>query len=189
MNSLKEKILEDIENEISPKRFKHIMGVSETAVKLAKIHGGDESVCEIAGLLHDIAKEKPLNEMQELTKGINLPDKVLLSRALLHGPAGAVLSKERYGISEEIYNACFYHTFGRENMTLTEKIIFVADMIEPGRDFEGLESIRKTAKTNIDRAVIDCINQTLHYLLRNDKDIFEETVKTRNFYLKNMEKK
>ena len=186
--NLEEEILSKLKTLVSEKRMKHILGVAETARQLAKIFGGSEEKVILSAYLHDIAKEFTLDEMNNLTKDLKLPAEVRNSKALLHGPAGAEYAKKHFNIDDEVYNACFYHTFGRENMSLTEKIVFVSDMIEPGRDFPNLEELRKTAQENIDKAVVMCIDSTISFLTKNKKYIYEDTLKTRNFYIKNMEK-
>ena len=182
-----ENIKENLKTRVSEKRYNHSAYVAETAVKLAKIYGANEVDACISGWIHDISKELTVEEMKDLTKNLPLDDEVLKSRALLHGPAGAEYAKKVYGISDDVYNACFYHTFGRCDMSLLEKIVFVSDMTEPSRDFDGVEILRKIAEDDIDKAVIACINQTLGFLISKNRTIYAKTVETRNFYLKNME--
>lgn len=181
-------IKQDLKSRVSEKRFRHSENVAKTAERLAEIYGANKEDAVLAGWLHDISKEIPLVKMQELAENLDLDEEVFLSSSLLHGPAGAVYSKNIYGINDDVYNACFYHTFGRCGMSLLEKIIFVSDMTEETRNFEGVETLRKISEENIDKAVVACINQTLGFLISKNKNIYEKTVIVRNFYLKDMEK-
>ncbi len=178
-----EKIISDLKKRLSPKRFAHTKGVAETAAELAQIFGGDKEKVYIAGLLHDMAKELSIEEMNVLTQNLDIDLYMRSSKALLHGAAGAVLAKRTFDIDEEIYNAIFYHTTGRENMTLTEKIIFVSDMAEPSRKFEGIESLRQIMLTDIDDAVVTAADLTLKYLIENKKNIYPLTVISRNYII------
>ena len=179
-----EKIREELNSKLSEKRFSHTVGVAETAVSLAEIFGGDTKKVYIAGLLHDMAKELTLEEMNNLTQDVEIDSYVRTSKALLHSAAGAILAKQVFDIDDEIYNAIFYHTTGRENMTLTEKIIFVSDMAEPSRKFTGIEKLREIMLTDIDEAVITAADLTLSYLIENRKNIYPLTVISRNYIIK-----
>ena len=173
-----------IKERLSAKRFDHSKGVAKCAEKLADCYKADRTGAYIAGLLHDCAKELPLEEMISLTKGVDLEPMVFESKNLLHGPAGAVLAKKHFDITDDIFDACFYHTVGKENMTLLTKIIFLADMIEPSRNFEGVEEIRKLAFEDVDRAVVLAIDTTLKFLVKKGAKIYPGTIKARNFLIK-----
>ena len=147
---------------------------------LADCWGADTDYALAAGYLHDIAKEITLEEMNELTKHLDIDKRVRISRSLLHGAAGAQYAKKELDIPQEIYYACFYHTMGNVNMTLLEKIIFVSDMAEEGRDFPHATQIRETAKTDLDMAAVMCVDSTLKYLIEKGLYIHPDTVKTRN---------
>ena len=179
-----EKIREELKSKLSEKRFAHTVGVAETAVKLAEAFGGDTKKVYIAGLLHDMAKELTLEEMNNLTQDIEIDSYMRTSKALLHGAAGAVLAKQTFDVDDEIYNAIFYHATGRENMSLTEKIIFVSDMAEPSRNFKGIEKLREIMLSDLDDAVITAADLTLSYLIENRKNIYPLTVISRNYIIK-----
>lgn len=183
MNYMTDKIISDLTKSLSQKRFLHTKGVAQTALQLAEIYGADKEKVYIAGLLHDMAKELSLEEMNALTENLDIDSYMRSSKALLHGPAGAVLAKNTFDIEEEIYNAVFYHTTGRENMTLTEKIVFVSDMAEPSRTFNGIEKLRQIMLTDIDDAVVEASDLTLKYLIENKKNIYPLTVISRNYII------
>ncbi len=177
-------IINTIKEKLSEKRFKHCENVAKEAVKLAKIYGADEKKAYLAGYAHDAAKELTLEQMNELTLHLDLDDHIRSSKALLHALAGACWLKKTFNIDEDVYNACFYHTMGRPDMSLLEKVVFVADFIEPGRNFEGIDEIRSLAYKDIDVSIVKEIDSTLEFLMRNNKKIYYKTVLTRNFYLK-----
>ena len=180
---MNEKIISDLKKRLSQKRLSHTQGVAETAVKLAKIYGADEEKVYIAGLLHDMGKELSLEEMNTLTENLDIDSYMRSSKALLHGPAGAVLAKKTFNIDKETYSAIFYHTTGKEDMTLTEKIVFVSDMAEPSRTFEGIENLRQIMLKDIDDAVVEAADLTLKYLIENKKNIYPLTVISRNYII------
>lgn len=179
-----DEIIEILKGKLSEKRFCHSKNVAEVSVNLAKHYKADEDMAYLAGFAHDIAKEISLDEMNELTLHLDMDSHIRSKEALLHGPAGACLLKKLFNISEDIYNACYYHTMGRENMTMLEKIIFIADYIEPSRNFKGVEEIRRLAYEDLDRAIVVAINSTLDFLVKNNKRIYYKTILTRNFYIK-----
>ena len=176
-------IIEYVKNNLSEKRFTHIKGVAETAKNLALVYGENPLYAEMAGYLHDIAKEISLEEMNELAKDIELGEDIRSSKAMMHAVAGAQLVDKLFDIPEEVYFACYYHTTGREKMTTLEKIVFLSDMIEPSREFTGLEEIRALAKTDLNRAVLASLNSTIRHLVETDKKIHYPSIKTRNFLL------
>lgn len=174
---------------LKPKRYIHTMGVYETALKLAQKYGADIEKTAIAALLHDCAKNIPLHEMIEICGqfGIVLLDHERQSSALLHGKTGAVLSKIRYQIEDqEIYDAIYFHTTGKPDMSLILQIIFVADYIEPGRtSAPNLDILRKLAFVDLNQATALILKDTLDYLKNGkDKNIDEMTAKSFAFYQK-----
>lgn len=168
---------------LSEKRFIHTKGVAETSKDLAKFYGENPLYAEMAGYLHDIAKEHTLEQMNELTKDLSLDETIRCSKAMMHAIAGATLAKNLFEIPEEVYYACYYHTTGRENMTTLEKIVFLSDMIEPSREFSGLDEIKALAKTDLSKAVLASLNSTICHLVKTNKKIHYPSIKTRNFLL------
>jgi len=137
------------------KRHKHILGVEETAVKLANLWGADPELARRAGILHDCTKYLPLAEHLSICEaaGIELDDMERASAKLLHSKSGAAIAKKVYGQPEEVYWAIFWHTTGRADMTLLEKIVYLADYMEPNRDFEGVDRLRELCYTDLDAAL------------------------------------
>lgn len=141
-------ITQQVKSMLSPERFKHSLGVMETAAKLAAHYGADTQKARIAGILHDCAKNIPKNQALSICEqeGVVLKDICYAEKGLIHSYLGAHLAKTRFGINDiEILDAIYYHTTGHKNMTLLTKIIYLADMIEPGRTIAGTEPLRVQA--------------------------------------------
>lgn len=137
---------------LSPKRLLHTLNVALYAGRLAKIHGADIDKAIIAGVLHDCAKELPIDVQREYAESIsgNLFD----NEKLYHSPAGAYMAENRYRIKdEEILNSILYHTTGHGSMTLLEKIVFLSDKLEPARTYTDLSEMRSASKSDIDKAM------------------------------------
>lgn len=174
---------EDLQKRLSPKRFTHSLGVAKTAVLLARQYGVDEETAYIAGLAHDCAKELPLPIMQQVVNeaGLLIDPYMLASTALLHGAAGAVVAANRYGIDDEdILEAIRVHTTGKVGMTALEKIIFLADYIEPSRTYPAVTAIREATKEGLNQGVLAGYNSTISLLIRQNSSIYFKTVLGRN---------
>lgn len=139
-------------------RTRHVAGCEYEAVRLAKRWGADENDAREAGILHDITKKLDLNSQLILCGKYGIMTDMVESKdsKLLHSKTGAALARDCFGVNDSVYGAIFWHTTGRAGMTLLEKIIYLADYIEPTRDFDadGLEKLRKQAYTDIDAAVL-----------------------------------
>ncbi|MEI5905767.1 bis(5'-nucleosyl)-tetraphosphatase (symmetrical) YqeK [Bacillus spongiae] len=172
-----------VKAQLTPKRYQHTLGVLETAVSLSKTFGVKEKEAELAAIFHDYAKFRPKKEMKAiLIKEKEDPRLLDYNEELWHAPVGAYLVKEEAGITEDtILKAIRYHTSGRPNMTLLEKIIYVADYIEPGRDFPGVGEARKLAEKDIDQALLFALKNTMTYLLLKGAPIFPETFEAYNY--------
>lgn len=178
-----DEIRKAVKEKISESRFKHVLGVVETAKMLANLYNEDIEKAKIASVLHDIAREYTIDEMERLCAyyGYKLEDNIIKDPALLHSKIGAILAKDVYGICDcDILNAISYHTTGRRNMTMLEKIVFIADYIEPSRNFEGLENIRKLAFRDVDRAVFEALENSIKHLIDKKSFIHMDTLDARN---------
>lgn len=171
------------------KRYEHTLGVADTAACLAMCYGEDIQRARITGMLHDCAKCLPDDEIlkQCEKRGLIITETQRKMPFLLHGMLGACYAKERYGVTdEEMLHAIEFHTTGHPNMTLLEKIIFLADYIEPGRkQIPGLDFIRSTAFTDLDRAIYQTLKNTLKYLMSEENqtsEIDEMTEKSYAYY-------
>ncbi|MFY4774852.1 bis(5'-nucleosyl)-tetraphosphatase (symmetrical) YqeK [Metabacillus sp. RGM 3146] len=176
------KALEIVKEHLTEHRYKHTVGVMETAIKLSDKYGGDTKKAETAAIFHDYAKFRPKEEMIEIIKEQDMKkDLLLYNGELWHAPAGAYLVQKEAGINDpEILDAIRYHTSGRKGMSLLDKIIFVADYIEPGRHFPGVEEARKLAEKNLDEALILALKNTIVFLLKKNQAVYPDTIETYN---------
>ncbi|TWK45944.1 hypothetical protein CHCC20331_0848 [Bacillus paralicheniformis] len=171
-----------MQEQLTEQRYIHTVGVMETAVKLAERFGADVKKAEIAAIFHDYAKFRPKEEMKQIILNGGGPLEVLdFHHELWHAPAGAALVKTEVGITDEdILSAIRFHTSGRPNMTLLEKVIYVADYIEPGRRFPGVEEVRTLAEEDLDLALIQALKNTMTFLISKNQAVYPETVATYN---------
>lgn len=182
------KLRKEISKVQDGKRYEHTLSVAYTAANLAACHGGDVEKALIAGILHDCAKSMPDHKLLDCCEKHHLP----ISReerkkpSLLHAKVGSHLAHKKYKVADQdILNAICYHTTGRPQMSLLEKIIFVADYMEPGRrQAPRLEQIRRTSFTDLDQAVLMILEDTLAYLRESSSVIDKTTQETYNYYLK-----
>lgn len=168
-----------------PARYWHSISVALTAVNLASIHGADADDCLIAGLLHDFSKCVPKDQMFiECEKhGVKLSEEDRNAVGCVHGFLGAKVCKDLFGISDAIYDAIYFHTCGRPDMNILEKIIYIADFIEPLRKFrDKVTHIRKLAYTDIDKAIVLASEMNLEFLRVRNLFIHSNTIKTLEFY-------
>ncbi len=185
MQSIDE-IIEWLKKNLNEKRFAHTMGVAQTAQSLAEKWGANTQDAFLAGLVHDCAKEVPLDKTIELLEqdGVKLGEMEKRSPGILHAPLGAILARDIFGIAnEDVLSAVRYHTTGRENMTLLEKIVYVADFIEPNRPYKEAEIIRLIAEEDIDKAVLCETDMVIKFNIDKGRFIHTDTIKTRNYFL------
>ena len=168
-------------------RYQHSMGVCSEAVKMAERYGVNTDKAYLAGLLHDCAKGFDNEKQLELCKkcGLELDEVTLACPAVIHAPLGAEVAKREYGIDdEEILDAIRYHTVARAKMTDLDKIIYIADMIEPMRSFDGVEELREAAYKDLDTAFIMALRQSMEFNLKKQNVIHPATLEAWNYILK-----
>ena len=167
---------------MNPRRFQHTLGVRREAVRLACLHGVDIQRSALAGLLHDCAKGMQARDMALIAQEHHLveDENMLSSGAMLHGPVGAYLARQQFGVrDEEILNAIRSHTIGRPGMTKMELCIFVADATEAGReDYEGLPQIRRLADRSLAAAALLSMRLTQRFLARTHRPFFPVVLDT-----------
>jgi predicted HD superfamily hydrolase involved in NAD metabolism len=171
---------------LKPKRYLHSLGVQFTCASLAMRYECDIMKAQVAGILHDVAKYYDDSEQISRCEQNNIPisDVEREHPYLLHGKLGAFYAKTEYGVvDEEILGGIAYHTTGKPGMTDFEKIVFLADYIEPSRKMiPGLTEIRKLAFENLDLAVYTTLHNTLNYLKSNGQTIDNTTVEAYEYY-------
>lgn len=182
-----------LKEDLKPKRFRHTIGVVETAVCLAQKWGCDPVKARIAALLHDCAKYTDTESKRAICAkyGVQITTTESANPELLHAKAGALVAHERYGIDDkEILSAIYYHTTGKPDMTLLEQIIFVADYIEPGRNHsEKLPEYRQLAMNDLNLVTAKILKDTVKYLKKQqEKDVIidPQTNEAYEFYKKYM---
>ncbi len=174
---------------ITEKRYRHSLGVRDTAIKLARRYGCSIDKAEIAALLHDVARDLPKSELKRILDVDDPPEDAqpdcCMGIPLLHARAGKLIAKKHFGIhDEEILRSIALHTTGGASMNLLDKVIFVADFIEPGRKFRGVKTARLLAFQNIDTCMQFILRFMLRHLLKRGKRICEDTLRAYNEYVK-----
>lgn len=181
--------LKIVKEQLNEKRYEHTIRVTDTAVALAKRYGADLKKTELAGALHDYAKYRSLDEMRHIIQYdeyINT-DFLDYGEALWHAPAGAHLVHTEAGIDDaDILQAIAYHTTGRAEMSQLEKVIFLADYIEPGRDFPGVDDVRERAQSSLESAIAMALRNTIQFLLEKEQKVYPLTMKAYNAYVGQM---
>ncbi len=171
-----------------PGRFVHTLGVQYTSACLAMRWGADVEQAQMAGLLHDCAKHMKPEKLLEKSRhyGLNISGAQKRNPFLLHGQVGACIARDKYQITDEaVLGAIRWHTTGRPEMTLLEKIVFTADYIEPNRNkAPNLAQLRQMSFENLDLAVYEILQQTLDYLKDGAQEIDETTELTLQYYKK-----
>lgn len=190
------KFRKEMEKVLEPKRYEHTLSVAYTAANLAAVYGADVETALVAGMLHDCAKCLGYKKQISLCKKNHVQLSELESKKnspLLHAKAGSILAREKYGITDEdILNAIAYHTTGRPNMSLLEKIIYIADYIEPKRRHikrsanelqdDRLTQIRRIAYQSLDETLCSILGDSLAYLEEKGGPIDHMTQETYEYY-------
>jgi predicted HD superfamily hydrolase involved in NAD metabolism len=181
--------LKVVKEQLTEHRYQHTLGVMETAITLAKQYGADVKKAELAAIFHDYAKFRPKDEMKNIIISQGFPEDLLAFNAeLWHAPVGTYLVETEVGITDrDILDAICYHTSGRPGMTLLEKIIYLADYIEPGRHFPGVEEVREMAKENLDKAVLKAVQNTISFLMKKNQTVYPDSFYTYNDLVKKLE--
>ncbi len=162
---------------VRQKRVPHIRGTEEEAMRLAQHWGADVKLAQRAAILHDCTKYLELEPHKALCAkyGVELDELEQRAVKLLHSKTGACIAKYVFGEPDEVYEAIFWHTTGKADMTLLEKIIYMADYIEPNRDFEGVEEMRALAYSNLDKAMLMGIDSTVEDMQQRGNPIHKNT--------------
>lgn len=183
MNKMKD-IQNKLINDIGEKRFKHSLRVAETAVKLADNYGLDPKKAYLAGLIHDCAKYNEEAYIKKYNIDFSIYPVSSIKDPVLHSFLGAEVAKKVYNIYDrDVLKAIEYHTTGRPDMSDLEKIIFIADAIEPARDFEGIDKIRKLAFENLNKAMLNLLDSNIIFLIGKKALINPLSFEARNYLI------
>lgn len=188
------KLRKEMEKALEPKRYEHTLSVAYTAANLAAVHGLDVEKALVAGMLHDCAKCLGHKKQMAVCEKNHIPLTEMETEAdspLLHAKAGSALARQKYGIADEdILNAICYHTTGRPEMSPLEKLIYIADYMEPERtrarrtreEAQELQNVRKAAYRDLDEALCRILHDTLAYLTQKGGRIDAMTRETYQYY-------
>ncbi len=179
---------EYLEKNLSQARREHVYGVVYEVEKMCDIYKEDKEKCMLAAKFHDIVREKSVEEINTLIKKYNLPKRYLSNVNIAHGKVANKIMKDIWKIEDAgILEAVSYHTTGRAGMTQIEKILFVADAIEPHRDYAGVSELRKIASKSLDEACLKIIENTILYLKKKGiSEIDKDTLEAREWFKINL---
>ena len=165
------------------KRIPHVLGTEQEAIRLATRYGADVEKARVAALLHDCTKKLDMPEQLALCRqyGIELDELEQKALKLLHAKTGAAIAREVFGVDDEIYRAIWWHTTGHADMTLLEKIIYLADYIEPSRDFPGVNDLRACVYENLDRGMLMGLEMTIDEMTEMGNPVHHATVEARDW--------
>lgn len=185
----KNQALKLVKPHLNQTRYDHTKRVMETALTLADIYSVDREDTMLAAIFHDYAKYRSLDEMIDVIKSNDLPTDLLsFHHELWHGPVASILVEKELGIDKQaIKDAIYWHTTGHANMTDLEKIIYLADYIEPGRKIKGLDLIRKKAIEHLDEACFMAVRNGMRFLINRERLIYPETLSMYNHLKRQME--
>lgn len=181
-----EVLKKELQEQVNEKRYLHSLGVASTAKELALKYGENPEKAEVAGILHDIAKFWDAEKLKVYIRTSREleNDLLLYNEELWHGPVASIYVQERFNITDQdIINSIRFHTSGRENMSLLEKIVCLADYIEPMRNFEGIDYIRLLADESIEESLLAALDGTISHLIKSKKKIYPLTLLARNYLL------
>ena len=167
---------------LKPRRISHVWGCEHEARRLAERWGCDPDAAAEAGILHDCTKKFELSDQLLLSDkyGIINDTAETANTKLLHAKTGAAVARVRFGVPPEIENAIRWHTTGKPDMTTLEKVLYMADYIEPARDFDGVDELRRTAMEDLDQAILDSMGSTMQFVLQRGGLLHPLTVDARN---------
>lgn len=169
---------------LTEKRIAHVLGCENEAVSLANRWGEDPERAAVAGILHDITKKLSAEEQLKLCEkyGIINDAAEVANPKLLHAKTGAAFARELFGIEDDIYGAIRWHTTGKPDMTLLEKIIYLADFVEPTRNFPGVEELRELCFEDIDAAMAKGLEMSLEFIRSGGAEPYKDSVEACEWY-------
>jgi predicted HD superfamily hydrolase involved in NAD metabolism len=174
----RERLLAQVRAQMNENRYRHTLGVAQSARALAEKYGADPDKAELAGYVHDYCKCWPTEKMRGYLLRYDMPQEIVNGeKELWHAFVGAVAIQTELGITDpEVLQAVRYHTTGRVGMSLLEKVVCVADYIEPNRSFPGVDRIRQLAAENLDQALAFALGGTISFLIEQKKQVFPLTL-------------
>ena len=164
------------------KRIPHVLGTEQEAIRLAERYGADVEKARVAALLNDCTKKLDMEQQLALCRryGIRLDELEQKALKLLHAKTGAAIARDVFGVDEEIYSAIWWHTTGHANMTLLEKIIYLADYIEPSRDFPGVDKLRGVCYKDLDEGLLLGLEMSIEEMTNMGNPVHHATIEARD---------
>ena len=179
-----------IENNFSEKRKVHTEGVRVTAIKLAEKYGADPQKAEIAALFHDMYRGVAQNTLNYYVKHLGLDSKYVDNANLAHGKIAAIIMERDFDVKDpDIINAVSFHTTGRAGMSILEKVVYLADAIEPNRVYPGVDELRREADEDLDKACLLSLKNTADFVRSAGKYLDEDTLHAKDYLEKVIEEK
>lgn len=180
-----EELYNEVKKGLSEKRFKHSEAVVKRAIEYAQIYNVDVSTVKLVAIAHDIAKELTSEEINRYVQkyNIELDNIEKVNRDLIHAKIGAYICKNEYNFTDDMVNAIKYHTTGRTNMSILEKIIYLADATEETRKYCSSNYV-DIIKKDIDQGMIEICKWVINRLLENNKVIHLNSIECYNYYTK-----
>lgn len=179
-------MLQKVKTRLPENRYNHVLGVLGTSVELAKRFNVPEEKAQVAAILHDVAKFSDRQWMQSVIISQKMDPLLLDYHAeLWHAPVGAYVASYEFGVNDEdVLNAIRYHTTGRAGMSDLEKIIYVADMVEPNRKFTGVDELRQLKEQGLDVMMEACIKHSIEFLVSKNQPVFPDSLKCYEYFTK-----
>lgn len=180
-NTAKQQITDYLNLNLKRSRLKHTLSVAEEAAKLAERYGENPERARLAALFHDMCRSFPQAVLNMYIRHLGLPKKFIDNPNLSHGKIAAELMVKDYGIKDkDMVNAVAYHTTGRAGMSRLEKILFLADAIEPGRSYPTVEETRALAYEDLDMACINALERTIEYIQGKGEYLDPDTIEAKD---------
>ncbi|MET1014106.1 MAG: bis(5'-nucleosyl)-tetraphosphatase (symmetrical) YqeK [Paenisporosarcina sp.] len=174
----RDKYLAAVRKRMSETRYVHTLGVMNTASRLAKVYGESEEDAELAAILHDVVKFADRNWLKDQIVEHHMDERLLsFHHELWHAPVGAIVAREEFGVTNQnVLDAIRFHTTGRAQMSRLEKIIYCSDMIEPSRQFPGLEELRKKDEEDLDALMEMCVKRSIQFLIQKNQPVYPDSI-------------
>jgi predicted HD superfamily hydrolase involved in NAD metabolism len=179
-------MLQKVKKRLPENRYNHVLGVLGTAVELAKRFNVPEEKAQVAAILHDVAKFSDRQWMQSVIISQKMDPLLLDYHAeLWHAPVGSYVASYEFGVNDEdVLNAIRYHTTGRAGMSDLEKVIYIADMVEPNRKFTGVDELRQLKEQGLDVMMEACIKHSIEFLVSKNQPVFPDSLKCYEYFTK-----
>jgi len=184
-NWAREAVLAEVEKQMKSSRFQHVLRVEACAIRLAEKYGASLEACSLAAILHDYAKEHDAQSLKAIVLSQGMDREMIgYGSEIMHGPVGAYYAETLFGITDEaILEAIRQHTIGGETMTLIGKVLFIADYIESGRTFKGVDEARRLAEISLEEAAYFKIEKTIIHLVKKELPIYPGTIYVYNSWI------